>query len=95
MNKSALLNALTLLAQAYAFAKDGNEKMAGKLFVQAAADDNLDDVMDGMAQGAAEVDDDDQYEDVPDDTGEEDSTEIEAHVELPESVARLAARTLV
>lgn len=103
MDKNAVLNSLTLLAQAYAFAKDGNEKMAGKLFVEAAANDNLDEVMDGVAQGADEIANDNSTpapkldnEGIPEeDDSSSDTTEVSASVELPESVARLAARTLV
>ena len=103
MTKEQLLNSLTLLAQAYAFAKDGQEGPAGKLMVQAAEDGNLDEVMDGVAQSAEELDDSD-FEDLEDDgEGEgdggegdgDDPTTLEANVKLPESVARLAARTLV
>lgn len=99
MNKQELLNSVTLMAQAYAFAKAGNEEMAGKLFVEASANDALDDVMEGIASGAEKIEAD-AYEDLPDDANEpdttpEDSTKVEASVELPESVARLAARTLV
>ena len=106
LNKEQVLNSLTLLAQAYAFAKDGKAGTAGKLFVQAAEDGNLDEVMDGVAQTAEELDDSD-FEDMDDDTedgedgedGEDDKDDepvtVEANVKLPESVARLAARTLV
>lgn len=101
LNKEQVLNSLTLLAQAYAFAKDGKAETAGKLFVQAAEDGNLDEVMDGVAQTAEELDDSD-FEDMDDDTedGEYDKDDdepvtVEANVKLPESVARLAARTLV
>ena len=103
LNKEQVLNSLTLLAQAYAFAKDGKAETAGKLFVQAAEDGNLDEVMDGVAQTAEELDDSD-FEDMDDDTedgedGEDDTDDepatVEANVKLPESVARLAARTLV
>jgi len=102
ITKEQALNALTLLAQAYAFAKDGQAGPAGKLFVQAAEDGNLDEVMDGVAQSAEELDDTD-FEDLDDDTeggeAEEDEGDdlapLEANVKLPESVARLAARTLV
>lgn len=103
ITKEQALNALTLLAQAYAFAKDGQAGPAGKLFVQAAEDGNLDEVMDGVAQSAEELDDTD-FEDLDDDIedgedGEDDKDDepatVEANVKLPESVARLAARTLV
>ena len=107
LNKEQVLNSLTLLAQAYAFAKDGQADIAGNLFVQAAEDGNLDEVMDGVAQTAEELDDSD-FEDMDDDTegegdddgedgedGGKDTAPIEANVKLPESVARLAARTLV
>lgn len=104
ITKEQALNSLTLLAQAYAFAKDGQAGPAGKLFVQAAEDGNLDEVMDGVAQSAEELDDTD-FEDLDDDTevgddGEDedegdDPATLEANVKLPESVARLAARTLV
>ena len=103
ITKEQALNAMTLLAQAYAFAKDGQAGPAGKLFVQAAEDGNLDEVMDGVAQSAEELDDTD-FEDLDDDTegGEEEDEDegddlapLEANVKLPESVARLAARTLV
>lgn len=115
MDKELTLRACTLLAQAYAFAKDGNEAVAGKLLVQAAEDDGLDEVMDGVAQAATamESDDDDDFEELPTDLDEveeeepeEDESEdtepaevtaaeVTANVQIPESVARLAARALV
>ena len=99
MKKANVLRALTLLAQAYAFAKDGQEEPAGKLLVQAAEDGDLDEVMDGVAQGAEDLEDE-SFDDIDDDDegGEDDGDEgttLEASVQLPESVARLAARTLI
>lgn len=102
MNANKTLRACTLLAQAYAFAKSGNVKAAGKLLVQAAEDDGLDEVMDGVAQAADSLDDDtadddSDFEEV-DDTEEEDDEDaatVTANVDLPDSVARLAARALV
>ena len=103
MEKAKVLRALTLLAQAYAFAKDGQNEPAGKLLVQAAEDGDLDEVMDGVAQGAEDledekfddIDDDDEGEGYDEGDDEGDDTTIEANVQLPESVARLAARTLI
>lgn len=103
MEKAKVLNALTLLAQAYAFAKDGQEGPAGKLLVQAAEDGDLDEVMDGVAQGAEDLEDE-KFDDLPDDDegdddggdgGDDPDATLEANVQLPESVARLAARTLI
>ena len=99
MEKAKVLRALTLLAQAYAFAKDGQDEPAGKLLVQAAEDGDLDEVMDGVAQGAEDLEDE-KFDDIDDDDegegdDEGDDTTIEANVQLPESVARLAARTLI
>lgn len=99
MEKAKVLRALTLLAQAYAFAKDGQHEPAGKLLVQAAEDGDLDEVMDGVAQGAEDLEDE-KFDDIDDDDegGEDDGDEgttLEANVQLPESVARLAARTLI
>lgn len=116
MDKNQILNGLTLLAKAYAFAKDGKAEMAGKLFVQAAEDGALDEVMDGVAQGAEALEEDD-FEDMDDDEGgddegsddsDDDAAALEGSakrrrsrkeetvkVTLPESVARLAARTLI
>ena len=101
MEKAKVLRALTLLAQAYAFAKDGQEEPAGKLLVQAAEEGDLDEVMDGVAQGAEDLEDE-KFDDIPDDKDEEDDDDeegddatLEANVQLPESVARLAARTLI
>ena len=101
MEKAKVLRALTLLAQAYAFAKDGQEEPAGKLLVQAAEEGDLDEVMDGVAQGAEDLEDE-KFDDIPDDEDEEDDDDeegddatLEANVQLPESVARLAARTLI
>lgn len=115
MNKIEIINSLALLAKAYAFAKNGDEETAGRLLVQAAEDGNLDEVMDGVAQGAEALEEEDEFEDLPEedesiddaeDIGEDyseddDSMELNAGatksvtVELPESVARLAARTLI
>lgn len=117
MDKTKILNSLTILAQAYAFAKDGNEDMAGSLFVEAAVDGNLDQVMDGLARGAELLANEDKDDTSSDDNTSEDNgsdegdgdngdekdlpefegepTAVTANVELPESVARLAARTLV
>ena len=101
MEKAKVLRALTLLAQAYAFAKDGQEEPAGKLLVQAAEEGDLDEVMDGVAQGAEDLEDE-KFDDIPDDEDDEDDDDeegddatLEANVQLPESVARLAARTLI
>lgn len=97
--KTDIINSATLLAKAYAFAKDGNASVAGKLLVQAAEDGNLDEVMDGVAQGVEALDE--GFEDLPeddegmDDEGMDDEETLEASVQLPESVARLAARTMV
>lgn len=102
MDKAKVLRALTLLAQAYAFAKDGQEEPAGKLLVQAAEDGDLDEVMDGVAQGAEDLEDE-SFDDIDDDDeggegeddGDDESATLEANVQIPESVARLAARTLI
>lgn len=102
MDKAKVLRALTLLAQAYAFAKDGQEEPAGKLLVQAAEDGDLDEVMDGVAQGAEDLEDE-RFDDIDDDDeggegeddGDDESATLEANVQIPESVARLAARTLI
>ena len=100
MDKAKVLRALTLLAQAYAFAKDGQEEPAGKLLVQAAEDGDLDEVMDGVAQGAEDLEDE-SFADIDDDDeggedyGDDESATLEANVQIPESVARLAARTLI
>lgn len=109
MENKEVLNSLTLLAQAFAFAKSGNSKVAGELLVQASVDGNLDDVMDGVAQGAEDIasasdelpENDNKEDNAPEDTasdddaGAEDDMEITANVELPESVARLASKTLI
>lgn len=105
MDKEKTLNSLTLLAQAYGYAKAGHADKAGELFVEAAADDALDEVMDGVALGASELEasddaDNGDTDNLPEFEGEPDA-EINAsagdkvQVEMPESVARLAARTLV
>lgn len=100
MEKAKVLRALTLLAQAYAFAKDGQEEPAGKLLVQAAEDGDLDEVMDGVAQGAEDLEDE-SFDDIDDDDeggeddGDDEEATLEANVQIPESVARLAARTLI
>ena len=102
MEKAKVLRALTLLAQAYAFAKDGQNEPAGKLLVQAAEDGDLDEVMDGVAQGAEDLEDE-KFDDIDDDDeggegeddGDDESATLEANVQIPESVARLAARTLI
>lgn len=107
MDKEKTLNSLTILAQAYGFAKAGHADKAGELFVQAAAEDALDEVMDGVAKGAAELEasddtdtDDNDTDDLKEFQGEPDaeinaSAKDKVQVEMPESVARLAARTLV
>lgn len=134
-DKETLVNAICLLSKAYAFAKGGESEIAGRLFVQAAEDGNLDEVMDGIAQSAEAMDDenfidlddeddavevlsgsscdsdedceedeDEGYMDEDEDTDDEgnyedDEEELEVtssvSVELPPSVARLAARTLI
>lgn len=134
-DKETLVNAICLLSKAYAFAKGGESEIAGRLFVQAAEDGNLDEVMDGIAQSAEAMDDenfidlddeddavevlsgsscdsdedceedeDEDYMDEDEDTDDEgnyedDEEELEVtssvSVELPPSVARLAARTLI
>lgn len=106
VDKKKVLNSLTLLAIAYGFAKDGQAETAGELFVQAAEDGALDSVMDGVAQGseALEAEEDGDYEDIPEEEDEEVTeeldasskfTQLQARVQIPESVARLASRTLV
>lgn len=71
MSKEKTLNSMTLLAKAYAFAKAGKAKIAGKLLVEASEDDGLEEVMDGIAQGAEELEAADDWNDVEDD-GEDD-----------------------
>jgi hypothetical protein len=122
-NIDAIVTAASMLSNAYGWAKKGNSKKAGKLFVQAAEDGALDEVMDGLATSVEDLEKKDALmpppgdsapasapltssarrraarlqanEDVIDVEDEEDGDEEDTEVELPASVARLAARTLV
>jgi len=81
--------------EAFVLAKTGNVKRAGRLFAEAAVDENIDPLMDGLAKSIQSLeaqDDEAEEESVEDESADEEESEDEEEASVKSSAKKKKAR---